>query len=133
MRPGAARFALSSSAQQFLATSASIVRHTGSMALCIQSDEFLGVVPGPVGASGLERLLARDEYQHVDELTFGEAGVEESSAPFTQLVCVPQRPFGVGAVRFYVGLMVGFTDLVKETFELAGKIRLHHLNLPSTT
>jgi hypothetical protein len=55
---GTVRFAPSSSAQRFLATSASIVRHTGPMALCIQSDEFLGVVSGPVGARGLERLLA---------------------------------------------------------------------------
>jgi len=69
----------------------------------------------------------------VDELALGEAGVEERTEPFPQIVRLPQRPLGVGAVRFDVGLMVGFTDLVKETFELAGKIRLHHLVLLGLT
>jgi hypothetical protein len=57
----------------------------------------------------------------------------KSPEPFPQIVCVPQRPLRVGAVRFDVDLMVGFAYLAKETFELAGKIRLHHLNLLSTT
>ncbi len=39
----------------------------------------------------------------------------------------------VGAVRFDIGLVVGFANLVKVTFELAGKIRLHHPYLLCTT
>jgi hypothetical protein len=78
-------------------------------------------------------LLVGNQDEHVDELALGEAGVEEFSQPLPHIVCVPQRSFWVGAVRLDIGLMVGFADLVKATFELAGKIRLHHLNLPRAT
>ena len=63
----------------------------------------------------------------MDELALGEAGVEEPSEPFPQIVCVPLWPFGVGAIRFDIGLMVGFANLVKETFELAGEIQHPYL------
>ncbi len=72
----------------------------GPVALCVESDDELGVATGPVGAWGSGRLLVGDQ---------------ERTEPFPQIVRVPQRPLGVGAVRFDVGLMVCFTDLVKGT------------------
>ena len=56
--------------------------HTDPVALCVQGYKSLGVVSGPVGTRGSERLLVGDQNEHVDELALGEAGIEERAEPF---------------------------------------------------
>ena len=97
--------------------------------LCVSSDKEPGVVSGPVGARGPQRLLVCDQ----DELALGETGVEERAEPLPQVLCILQGPLRIGPVRLDVGLMVGFTDFVKQAFELAGEIHLHHPYLLHTT
>ena len=92
MRPGTVRFAPSSSAQRFLATSASIVRHTGPMALRIQSDEFPGVVSCPVGTGDPKGLPVGDQDEHVDELLMA-VNSEESSLAEMPLPWLPLSLF----------------------------------------
>ena len=52
------------------------------MASCVEPDEEPGIVSGPIGARGLERLLIGNQDEQVDELDLGEAGVEEPSEAF---------------------------------------------------
>src|SRR5918998_3087567 len=91
--------------------------------LCVSSDKEPGVVSRPVGARSLERLLVRGQDKQVDELAPGEASVQKRGEPLPQVVGVPQRPLGVGAVRLDVRLMVGFAGFAKEFLQPLGEIR----------
>jgi hypothetical protein len=74
-------------------------------------------------------LLVRGQDKQVDELAPGEASVQKRGEPLPQVVGVPQRPLGVGAVRLDVRLMVGFAGFAKELLQLLGEIRLSYVAL----
>jgi hypothetical protein len=82
--------------------------------LYVQRVELIGIVPGPIGTRSGERLLVGNQDEHVDELALGKGGVEEGGELVSQVVSLPERPFGVCAVRLDIRLVVILTSLAKE-------------------
>lgn len=81
---------------------------------------------GPGLSAGLAGVGFVEADEVVDEFALGEFVVEESAEFFLQILSIPEGPFGVEAVGFEVGLMVGVGGFLEEDGDLVGEGSSRH-------